>query len=83
VLAINGMPEQDAFVLPFIDSNGYHFRPLHGGKESNEAWGVKGFPSAFIVDQRGKVVLKLHPYNTVTKDAALSQIQLVLNRAHE
>jgi len=81
VLAVNGMPEQDSFVLPFIDSNGYDFRPLHGGKESNEAWGVKGFPSAFVVDHRGKVVLTLHPYNTATKDAALSQIRMVLERA--
>ncbi len=56
VLALNGHPEEDAFVLPFLDGNAYDFVPLRATEEVVKAYGVRGYPANFLVDREGRIV---------------------------
>ncbi|NRF38296.1 TlpA disulfide reductase family protein [Pedobacter foliorum] len=56
-LGINGMPEQDDYVIPFMKSSGYSFKALKDNKEADlgnlTSW---GYPSNYLIDQNGKII---------------------------
>jgi thiol-disulfide isomerase/thioredoxin len=54
-LGINGLPQQDAYVLPFMAGTKYSFTPLKGGT-SPQDYGVRGYPANFLIDRDGRVV---------------------------
>ncbi|HEY3928275.1 MAG TPA: redoxin domain-containing protein [Candidatus Koribacter sp.] len=55
ILAINGEPPQDSWVMPLI--NGWHlgFTPLKGNDEVVSEYKVRGFPSNFLYGADGKI----------------------------
>ncbi|MBO9635002.1 MAG: redoxin domain-containing protein [Chitinophagaceae bacterium] len=56
-IAINGIPEQDEYVLPFVKGTKYTFTPLRTKEGwAEEAYKVRGYPSNFLIDQEGKIV---------------------------
>lgn len=79
VLALNGHPEEDAFVLPFLDGNRYDFLPLRATEDVVKAYGVRGYPANFLVDRRGRIVFKLDPVADERRTAELErQIEAML-----
>jgi thiol-disulfide isomerase/thioredoxin len=54
-LAPNGIAKQDDYVLPFMAGTKYSFLPLKGG-DSPAAYGVRGYPSNFLIDRDGRIV---------------------------
>ena len=58
-LAINGIPEQDDYVVPFLQGTKYSFIPLRGNQEwCEKTYKVRGFPSNFLIDGEGRIVYK-------------------------
>lgn len=54
-LGINGIRKQDDYVVPFMKGTQYSFTPLKGG-EVDKAYGVRGYPSNFLIDRDGRIV---------------------------
>jgi thiol-disulfide isomerase/thioredoxin len=54
-LAPNGIAKQDDYVLPFMAGTKYSFIPLKGG-DSPAAYGVRGYPSNFLIDRDGRII---------------------------
>jgi thiol-disulfide isomerase/thioredoxin len=57
-IGINVSPEQDPYVMPFMQNTKYTFIPLHGTDETIKDYGVRGEPENFLIDQNGKIVYK-------------------------
>ena len=56
-LAINGIPAQDDYVLPFVQKTRYSFLPLRGTEEFCEkTYKVRGYPANFLIDRAGRIV---------------------------
>lgn len=56
-LAVNVIPRQDDYVLPFQRGNGYSFIPLRGTAEwAAQSYGVSGEPANFLIDGEGRIV---------------------------
>ncbi|HLF45441.1 MAG TPA: redoxin domain-containing protein [Chitinophagaceae bacterium] len=54
-LGVNGLREQDGFVLPFLKGTRYSFTPLGADENVTKDYGVRGYPSNFIIDQEGRI----------------------------
>lgn len=80
VLAINGHPEEDPFVLPFMDGNRYDFFPLRATEDVVKAYGVRGYPANFLVDRRGRVMARPWLHDEKTQAVLEQQIEELLNR---
>ncbi len=56
-LAINVMPIQDDYVLPFLRGTHYSFTPLRGTAEwAAQQYKVPGQPANFLIDGAGRIV---------------------------
>jgi thiol-disulfide isomerase/thioredoxin len=57
-LGINGVSDQDAYVLPFMQKTQYSFTPLKGtdAVTGPKGYNVRGYPSNFLIDRAGRVV---------------------------
>jgi thiol-disulfide isomerase/thioredoxin len=57
-LGVNGLRDQDDFVLPFMEKTQYSFTPLKGTDAVTGAKGfnVGGYPSNFLIDRAGRIV---------------------------
>ncbi|MBS1566299.1 MAG: redoxin domain-containing protein, partial [Bacteroidetes bacterium] len=56
-LGINVFPEQDDYVLPFMQGTKYSFIPLRGTAEwAAKAYKVRGEPTNFLIDGEGRIV---------------------------
>ncbi|MBE7170300.1 MAG: TlpA family protein disulfide reductase [Williamsia sp.] len=56
-IGINVVPEQDAYVLPFMKGTKYTFIPLRATDQwAMQTYKVRGEPTNFLIDQHGKVV---------------------------
>ena len=56
-LGINVLPDQDAYVLPFMKNTKFSFTPLRGNSEwAEETYHVRGEPTNFLIDQNGKII---------------------------
>jgi hypothetical protein len=55
-IGINVAPEQDPYVVPFMQNTKYTFIPLHGIDGTTKDYHVQGEPTNFLIDQNGKIV---------------------------
>ena len=56
-VGINVLPEQDAYVVPFMKGTRYSFTPLRATSEwASKTYKVRGEPTNFLIDQEGKIV---------------------------
>ena len=67
--------EGDDKVAPYLDANGVSLR-VASGSEANQAFGVRAYPSAVLIDPDGKIAWTGHP-SSLTK----SKIKEVLKGA--
>lgn len=59
ILAVNVHPEEDKFVLPYINGNDFGFIPLRGSQEfAEKEFQARGFPTNFLIDTKGRIVFK-------------------------
>lgn len=72
VLAINGQPPQDEWVMPLIKGWKLEFVPLKGTEEIVKAYEVRGFPANFLYgpDER------IYPMPSQVRPATLPQFQM-------
>ena len=54
-LGVNSYRDQDDFVLPFMKGTKYSFTPLGADENVTKDYGVRGYPSNFIIDQEGRI----------------------------
>ena len=80
VLALNGHPVEDPFVLPFMDGNRYDFFPLHATEDVVKAYGVRGYPANFLVDGAGRIMFTPRLHDDKTQAVLEAQIEELLNR---
>jgi thiol-disulfide isomerase/thioredoxin len=84
VLALNVYPEQDEFVVPFMKSNGYGFRPLRTTADwAKQNYQVVGEPTNFLIDQEGRVVFKPRLYDQKTQRSLELAIEELLDRGRK
>ncbi|QTE35901.1 TlpA disulfide reductase family protein [Mucilaginibacter gossypii] len=58
-IGINVLPEQDAYVLPFMANTKFSFIPLRDTQGfASKAYGVTGEPENFLIDQNGKIMFR-------------------------
>jgi hypothetical protein len=58
-IGINVLPEQDAYVSPFMENTKYSFTPLRGTSDfASRTYGVTGEPENFLIDQNVKIVFR-------------------------
>jgi len=58
-IGINVDPEQDPYVISFMESTKYSFIPLRGSSAfAAKNYGVQGEPENFLIDKDGKIVFK-------------------------
>ncbi len=56
-VGINVLPEQDAYVKPFMKGTRYSFTPLRAdSKFAETVYHVRGEPTNFLIDQNGRIV---------------------------
>ncbi|MEP6898017.1 MAG: protein-disulfide reductase DsbD domain-containing protein [Rhodanobacter sp.] len=55
-LGINGVREQDRYVLPFVTNKKYSFIPLKSTSTVLKNYNAIGFPSNFLIDRSGRIV---------------------------
>ena len=56
-VGINGLTEQDPYVESFMHKTGFSFIPLQDvGEKISKAYGVRGYPTNFIIDPTGKII---------------------------
>jgi thiol-disulfide isomerase/thioredoxin len=59
ILAVNVHPEEDKFVLPYINGNKFGFIPLRGNLEfAEKEFQARGMPTNFLIDPQGRMVFK-------------------------
>ena len=54
-LGIQTLPEQDEYVASFMKGTKYSFMPLHGTRQLDMDYKVRGNPANYIIDQNGKI----------------------------
>lgn len=58
-VGINVFPEQDPYVIPFMQNTKYSFIPLRGGSAfAAKYYGVRGEPENFLIDKDGKIIFR-------------------------
>ena len=58
-VGINVLPEQDAYVLPFMKNTKFSFTPLRGNSAfAKQNYNVRGEPTNFLIDKDGNIVFK-------------------------
>jgi len=58
-VGINVLPQQDPYVLPFMQNTKYSFIPLRGTEAFAEKnYKVRGEPENFLIDKDGKIIFK-------------------------
>jgi len=56
-VGINGLTEQDPYVESFMKKTGFSFMPLQDLESKiSKAYGVRGYPTNFIIDPTGKII---------------------------
>lgn len=63
--------EPDSVVAPYVSKNKIPYIVGSGAKASREAYGIRGFPTAFLIDLEGKIAWKGHP---MVAEAAIEEL---------
>ena len=59
ILALNVLPEEDSFVMPYLRNSGFTFRPLKTTTDwAEKTYNARGFPTNALVDAQGRIVFK-------------------------
>jgi hypothetical protein len=59
ILSVNVHPEEDDFVMPYINNNGYSFIPLKGDSDwAEKEYKAFGYPANYLIDKAGRIVFK-------------------------
>jgi len=72
ILAINGHPPEDSWVMPLIKGWRLGFIPLKGNAELLKEYKVRGFPDNFLYGADGKI----YPMPSQVRPATLREFQL-------
>lgn len=80
-LAINVVSEQDQGVVPFLKQNHYGFIPLKSNGQVEKDYGVRGEPTTFLIDGRGRIIFRPHVYDPRTGEILDLEVGELL--AHE
>ena len=59
ILSLNVLPEEQAFVMPYLQKNRFTFRPLETTTEwAEKTYAARGFPTNLLIDADGRIVFK-------------------------
>ena len=79
ILALNVHPEEDQFVLPYANGNGFDFIQLRSDMEfAKTEFQARGMPTNFLLDVEGRKVLKLPPISGTRVRTLELQIESLL-----
>ena len=79
ILALNVHPEEDQFVMPYANGNGFDFIQLRSDMEFAKAeFQARGMPTNFLLDVEGRKVLKLPPISGTRVRTLELQIESLL-----
>ena len=57
-VGVNGVPEQDGYVQQFMAGTQYTFTPLRGDEQITKDYGVRGYPTNFLIDRAGRIAYR-------------------------
>ena len=79
ILALNVHPEEDQFVLPYANGNGFDFIQLRSDMEfAKTEFQARGMPTNFLLDVEGRKVLELPPISGTRVRTLELQIESLL-----
>ncbi|MYK45827.1 MAG: redoxin domain-containing protein [Gammaproteobacteria bacterium] len=79
ILALNVHPEEDQFVMPYANGNGFDFIQLRSDMEFAKAeFQARGMPTNFLLDVEGRKVLRLPPISGTRVRTLELQIESLL-----
>jgi thiol-disulfide isomerase/thioredoxin len=80
-VGINVFPEQDDYVLPFMQGTKYSFIPLRGNADwAEKAYKVRGEPTNFLIDGDGRIVFSNFMINANNERMLELMITSMLNK---
>ena len=80
-VGINVFPDQDDYVLPFIQGTKYSFIPLRGNADwAEKAYKVRGEPTNFLIDGDGRIVFSNFMINANNERMLELMITSMLNK---
>jgi thiol-disulfide isomerase/thioredoxin len=83
-IGINVLPEQDAYVLPFIENSKYSFIPLRGSRDfALKSYGIRGEPGNFLIDRDGKIIFKYFRIDDTNHRTLELMISSLLQKARQ
>ncbi len=59
MVAVNIVDKQDDQVVPFLTQHRFTFRAYRPTLEMLQAYGVRGAPTEYVLDRRGRVVAQV------------------------
>lgn len=59
IVSLNVLPEEKAFVMPYLTKNGFRFRALETTTDwAEKTYAARGFPTNLLVDADGRIMFK-------------------------
>jgi hypothetical protein len=76
------LPEEDQFVLPFLQGNGYGFVGLKGGKDvAQKTYKVFGSPTNLLLDEQGRIIFRPRVHDAESQMSLELEIESLLAHA--
>ena len=83
-IGVNVYPEQDPYVIPFMENTKYSFIPLRGSQEfAAKYYGVDGEPENFVIDKEGKIIFKDFSVNNANQRSLELMISSLLQKGRQ
>lgn len=85
ILALNVLPEEDAFVMPYMRNNHFTFRPLKTTTDwAEKTYNARGFPTNALIDAQGRIVFKPGVVRGAEEERTFElQVQALLRQARK
>ncbi|MDD4107937.1 MAG: redoxin family protein [Prolixibacteraceae bacterium] len=77
---INGVREQDGFVVPFINASKYSFTPLGATEEVKTNYSIRAYPTNFLIDKNGRIAYSHFLINADNTEMLDLMIQSLVNQ---
>jgi hypothetical protein len=59
ILSLNVLPDEGAFVMPYLTRNRFTFHPLETTTDwAEKTYAARGFPTNLLIDAGGRIVFK-------------------------
>jgi hypothetical protein len=59
ILSLNVLPEEKAFVMPYLSKNRFTFRALETDTDwAEKTYGARGYPTNLLIDAAGRIMFK-------------------------